>query len=76
MFLEIAPLLLGLTLLSFHRPIADFVMAKERQTGGFFRDRGINVPEPPSEALAHNIYFGLGTLLCIGSMLRLWMAMQ
>lgn len=76
MVVDITRLLLGLMILSFHRPIADFIMDREREIDGFFRSRGIRLPAPPSDAIAHNLYFGLGAFLCVVSMLRIWLAIH
>jgi len=73
---DIARLLLGLLVMVFHRPLADFIMARERALDRILRARGVRFPAPPSESLAHNLYFGLGAFICVISMARIWFSLQ
>ena len=76
MIVDIARLVLGLLVMVFHRPLANFIMARERALDRILRARGFRFPEPPSESMAHNIYFGLGAFICVISMARLWFFLQ
>jgi len=76
MWLDVTRLLLGLALMALHRPIASFILRHEYSLHGMFRARGWNLPSPPSEAAAHNIYFGIGAFICLISMARIWMAIH
>lgn len=75
MIVDIARLLLGLLVMVFHRPVANFIMARERALDHLLRARGFRFPEPPSERVAHNIYFGLGAFISLISMARIWFAL-
>jgi hypothetical protein len=72
MVADVARLLLGLLIVAFHRPVAEFVLQQEQQLVTLFRSRGLNVPSAPTTATAHNIYFGLGMFVCLLSLARLW----
>jgi len=76
MIVDIARLLLGLLVMVFHRPLADFIMAREHALVRILRARGVRFPAPPSESLAHNLYFGLGAFICVISMARIWFSLQ
>ena len=76
MIVDIARLFLGLLIMVFHRPLANFIMARERALDRILRARGVRFPEPPSESMAHNIYFGLGAFICVISMARIWFSLQ
>jgi hypothetical protein len=65
-------LFLGLLITLFHRPIADFMLRQERALDMLFRSRGVRLPPPPTEAMAHNIYFVLGIILTLVQLTRLW----
>ncbi len=75
MVADFARLTLGLIVVLFHRPLANFVMARERVLDHILRCRGIRFPEPPSESQAHNIYFGLGLFITLISMARIWLSL-
>lgn len=72
MIYDVARLVLGLAVVFFHRPIADFIMERERALDYLIRSRGVNLPQPPSESTAHNIYFFLGSFIVVMSLARLW----
>lgn len=74
MVADVARLLFGLLIVAFHRPVAEFVLQQEQQLVTLFRSRGLRVPNAPTTATAHNIYFGLGMFVCLLSLLRLWAA--
>ena len=76
MIADIVRLLCGLLIVAFHRPVAEFVLEQEKQLVVLFRSRGVQVPNTPSTATAHNIYFGLGMFVCLFSLVRLWAAMH
>jgi len=76
MVADIARLVLGLLIVAFHRPVAEYILVQERQLVGLLRSRGLRVPGVPTTATAHNIYFALGMFVCLLSLARLWMAMH
>ncbi len=71
--LEFAKLLLGLAIMWFHRPIADFILEQERSLVALFRDRGVPFPAAPSTEASRNIYFLLGTFVAIFQIVRIWL---
>ncbi len=73
MTVELARLLLGLLIAIFHRPLAVKVMEQERVLDGYFRRRGIRLPEPLSDTGAGNLYFGIGIFICLLETARIWM---
>jgi hypothetical protein len=75
MIIDFVRLVLGLVVVLFHQPIADFVMVREHALDDFFRSRGVPIPAPPSEGAARNIYFGLGIFVCVISIFRIWIAL-
>jgi len=72
MAVEITRLVLGVLIAIFHRPLAAKIMEQERALDGFFRNRGISLPAPPSDAVAQNLYFGIGIFICLLEAGRLW----
>jgi hypothetical protein len=72
---DFAHLALGLVVALFHRPIANFIMAREHALDGFFRRHGVHFPEPPSQATLHNIYFGLGLFISLFSIAHIWLSL-
>src|SRR5436305_463951 len=58
MVADVARLFLGLLVVLFHRPIAEYILAREQALDNMIRSRGVRLlPEPPSAATAHTIYF-------------------
>jgi hypothetical protein len=70
--LEIARLLLGLTIAALHRPLADFILERERFLVLVFRQRGVPLPAVLSTEVAHNPYFGIGIFVVVVEMLRIY----
>jgi hypothetical protein len=75
MALEFTRLLLGLALAYFHRPIADYVVERERALVVLFRQRGVLVPAAPTTAAARNLYFGLGIFVVLFELARIYLAL-
>lgn len=72
MLVEITRLLLGVLIALFHRPLAAKMMQQERALDTYFRQRGIRLPAPPSDATAQNLYFFIGILICLVEAGRIW----
>ena len=72
MVTDFANLVLGLVVALFHRPIANFILAREHALDTFFRRHGVHFPEPPSQSTAHNIYFFLGLFISLFSIAHIW----
>lgn len=76
MVADVARLVFGLLIVAFHRPVAEFILQQEEQLVALFRSRGVHVPQAPSIATAHTIYFALGMFVCLLSLVRLWAGMH
>lgn len=76
MIVEITRLLLGVAIAVFHRPLANMIMQQERQLDGFFRSRGVQLPAPPSDATAQNLYFIIGIFICLIEAGRIWFSIS
>jgi len=71
MVVDVARLLFGLLIVAFHRPLADFILRQEAQLVALFQSRGVSMPIP-SQTTARNVYFGLGMVVSVLSLARLW----
>jgi len=71
MIFELVRLLLGFLIAAFHRPIADYIMERERVLVIAFRQRGIPAPMLTTES-ARTVYFALGILIVLLEMGRIW----
>jgi hypothetical protein len=72
MVFEVARLLLGVMLMTFHRPIADFFVEMDHISTAMFRAGGLNMPGPPRQAVMHTIYFCMGIIVCVVSMAKIY----
>jgi hypothetical protein len=70
--LEFARLLLGLMIAAGHRPIADFIVERERAVVVTFRQLGVPVPAAMSTETARNLYFGVGIFVVLVELLRIY----
>jgi hypothetical protein len=75
MIVEISRLLMGLLIAIFHRPLASMIMQHERALDGYFRSRGVQLPAPPSDATAQNLYFSIGIFICLIEAGRIWFSL-
>ncbi|MFB3815608.1 MAG: hypothetical protein ACE14L_16005 [Terriglobales bacterium] len=66
----------GLILLAFHRPIADFMLERERALVIAFRQRGVPLPPAPTTQVTRNLYFALGMMVVLCQILRIWTALH
>jgi hypothetical protein len=71
MVIDLSRLVFGLTLLLFHRRIAEFMLHHERVLVVLFRQRGLRLPDLTTQA-AQNLYFSLGFFVCVLQMYRVW----
>ena len=76
MIIEITRLLLGVAIAVFHRPLATMIMQQERQLDGYFRSRGVQLPAPPSDSTAQNLYFVIGIFIALIEAGRIWFSMS
>ena len=63
----------GLAIAAFHRPIAEFMLEKERLLVAIFHQRGLRLPSPPTTSTAHNLYFGLGIFVVLFEIAHIWL---
>lgn len=76
MVLEFAKLLFGIAIMLFHRPVADYIMERERALVVLIRQRGLPIPAAPSTGAARNIYFGLGAFVAFFEISRIWLMVK
>ena len=76
MIVEITRLLLGVAIAIFHRPLANMIMQQERALDGYFRSRGVQLPTPPSDATAQNLYFIIGIFIALIEAGRIWFSIS
>jgi hypothetical protein len=72
MAIEIARLLLGLLIAALHRPIAAFILERERSLVAAFRQRGMPLPAALTTETAQNVYFSIGIFMVVVEMLRIY----
>ena len=75
MVVEVTRLLLGVFIALFHRPIANKMMQQERALDSYFRQRGVSLPPPPSDATAQTLYFCIGIFICLLEASRIWISL-
>ena len=73
MLMEIFRLLLGLTMALFHRPVADFMLERERALVITLRSRGLPVPAAPTTETARTLYFCIGIFMAAWELARMWL---
>ena len=76
MMLELARLLLGVSIAVFHRPLAGKIMEQERALDTYLRRRGVNLPAPLGDSAAQNLYFAIGVFICVVQAARIWLSCQ
>ena len=72
-YLEIARLMMGLMVAAFHRPIADYMLERERATVILFRERGFPLPPAPTTEQGRNLYFCIGIVIASAELVRMYM---
>lgn len=75
MLVEVARLLMGVLIAVFHRPLANTIMRQERALDVYFRSRGVQLPAPPSDTTAQNLYFTIGICISLIEAGRIWFSM-
>ena len=76
MAIELVRLAVGLLLLIFHRPIADYILERERTLVVLFRQRGVFLPGTLSTAAIRDVYFVLGTFVVLFELFRIWVGLR
>lgn len=76
MWMEITRLALGLMIAFLHRPLADFMLRHERRLVIVLRQRGVPYPPTPTTETVRNAYFGIGILLAMYELVRIWMILH
>jgi hypothetical protein len=72
MLAEFCKIAVGLSIMLFHRQIADFMLTHERSLVLVFRQRGVPVPAAPTTEVSRNIYFGIGVFIVVFQIARIW----
>lgn len=72
MMIEVARLMLGLSIALFYRRIASTILQQERALDSYFRRRGLILPAPLSDSTAQNLYFFIGIAICLLEAVRIW----
>jgi hypothetical protein len=72
MIVEFTRLLIGVLLMAFHRPVADYVLDLDHVFASMLRSRGMKFPAPPRQSTMHTIYFCLGIFVCLLSLMRIY----
>lgn len=72
MIVEVARLLLGLSLLLFARPISSTILQQDRALDTYFRRLGLNLPAPLRDSTSENLYFFIGIFICLLEAGRIW----
>ncbi|HEY0564214.1 MAG TPA: hypothetical protein VGC88_01450 [Terriglobales bacterium] len=72
MIVEFMRLLIGVLLMAFHRPVADYALNLDHVFAAMFRSRGVSFPAPPRQTTMHTIYFCLGIFVCLLSLMRIY----
>jgi hypothetical protein len=62
----------GLLIVLFHRPIADWILLQEELMVATARSRGFPYPLPPRRETAHTFYFLTGMLVAVTQLARIW----
>ncbi len=76
MLLEFSRLLLGVAIMFFHKPIADYIREHERTLVVLCRQRGLPVPEALGTEAMRTVYFLIGTFVVLFQMARIWMQVR
>jgi hypothetical protein len=76
MWVELTRLVLGLMIALMHRPLADFMLRHERRLVIVLRQRGVPYPATPTTETVRNAYFGIGILLAMYELVRIWMLLH
>lgn len=64
---------LGLLIIAFHKPIADFILVQERQLAELLNRCGWHVPTFPTPESARSLYFCFGACICAFALTRIWL---
>ena len=76
MAIQLTRLAFGLLLLTFHRPLADYIQGREQALVILFRQRGVPFPASLGTETVRNIYFLLGVFVVLYQLARIWLALH
>ncbi len=76
MLMEFTRLLVGLLIVYFHRPIADYILERERALVVLARQRGLPLPATPTTESGRNIYFAIGLFVVLFELARIYLALR
>lgn len=73
MIIELARIVLGAALVCFHRPIAQFMHVREQELTAYLGQRGWRMPTFSSVGVTQDVYFCLGVMAFVLSLVGLWL---
>lgn len=73
MIIESSRIVLGIAMLCFHKPIAEFMHVREQELTAYLAQRGVAIPTFPSVSVTRDVYFCLGVVAVVLSIAKLWM---
>ncbi|HET8666824.1 MAG TPA: hypothetical protein VFM10_02520 [Terriglobales bacterium] len=76
MYPEFLKIVVGLALMLFHQPVADYMIEQERALVLIFRQRGVPVPAAPTTETGRNIYFAIGTFIVTFQIFRIFLLLR
>lgn len=56
----------------FHRPIAAYMHVREQELNTYLSQRGLNIPSFPSLNVITDVYFCLGIVVFLLSIMKFW----
>ena len=76
MLIEFSRPAFGLLIVTFHRPVADYIFEHERTLVVLLRQRGLGVPAAPTTETGRNIYFCIGMFVVLYQIARIWLMLH
>jgi hypothetical protein len=76
MLMEVARLLLGLTIALFHEQVADFLRKRDGALAATFREHGVPVPGGLPKRASHDLFFLFGIVIALVSLTRIWLTLR
>ncbi len=73
MIIEFSRIVLGVAMVCFHKPIAEFMHVREQELTAYLGQRGVQMPTFPSVSVTRDVYFCLGVVAVVLSVAQLWM---
>lgn len=74
MIVELARLLLGLLIVAYHKPLANFILERERKLADKLSHHGFFLPPFPNDKVIQDVYFVIGAFVACLSLGRIFLA--